>query len=191
LKKGRRSRQRYENERELALAAFGGEVPAEALEGWDIGPRPARSHFAVLLEAENAAVLRDFVEDRIVNEVEREDVDKVVYDGDPEKAFLGISAALRGALKKHYHEGALVALEEEITDFFRTSPTKEYVANDDLSSYERLLAHAVSKYHHLHSRSYDDGSGKRQLTVENPMAEKFNPMDPTLAKYLKIRSSKD
>jgi len=195
MKKGRRSRQRYENERELAYEAFGGEVPADVLEGWDIAPRPSRSHFSVLLEAENAAVLKDFVEDRMtVKAAAANDVEAAAPTADtrdPEKAFLGISVALRGALKKHYHEGALIALEQEITDFFRENPKEEYVADDHLSSYERLLAHAVSKYHHLQSRSYDVGTGKRKMTIENPLAEMFSPMDPYLAKYLKIRSNKN
>jgi len=202
LKKGRRSRQRYENERELAYEAFGcSEVPTEVLEGWDIMPRPSRSQFAVLLEAENANVLCDFIEDRIETVDSAPAVKATNYgtattedancNFDPEKSFLGISAALRGALKKHYHEGALMALEKEITNFFLENPRSEYVADDNLSSYERLLAHAASKYHNLQSKSFDIGSGRRKLTVENPLAEKFNPMDPTLAQYLKIRSNRD
>jgi len=201
LKKGRRSRQRYENERALAYEAFGcSEVPPEVLEGWDIMPRPSKSHFAVLLEADNVNVLLDFVEDKI--EAANFVAAKASKDGsanweddnynfDPEKAFLGISTALRGALKKHYHEGALMALEKDIIDFFRDNPKAAYVADDNLSSYERLLAHAASKYHHLQSRSFDDGSGRRKLSVENPLGEKFSPMNPTLAQYLRIRSNKD
>ena len=49
-------------------------------------------------------------------------------------------------------QGALDALEQEIMEFFKENPGDDFVA-DHLDSYERLLAHAASKYHQLQSRS--------------------------------------
>lgn len=196
LKKGRRTRQRCESERSLAVEVFGSaDIPEEALEGWDIA-NPGRSHFTTLLtESENAELLKDFVDGGC---------DANPEDGwqagcgkpplgcspeTPEEAFLSISTALRGALKKHYHEGALEALEEKVMSFFVENPSEDYVA-DHLDAYERLLVHAASKYHQLHSRSFDE-DGKRKIKIGNPLGTEFNPMDPSLSKYLKIRAVKN
>jgi len=196
LKKGRRSRQRCESERSLAVEVFGSaDIPEEALEGWDI-VNPSRSHFTALLtEAENANLLKEFIEGATVDQdpdgYERLPRGNRVlhHPEDPEEAFLSISTALRGALKKHYNEGALVALEEEIMAFFQDNPCQDYVA-DHLDGYERLLAHAASKYHQLQSRSFDE-DGKRKIKIGNPLRTEFQPIDPSLSKYLKIRAMRN
>lgn len=189
LKKGRRSRQRCEEERKMVYEVFGtSELPEDVMEGLDV-PNPSRSHFTTLLEVENASLLQDFVEDRVQTESSlqtRQQQQKEQDLNDPEAAFLGISAAQRGALRKHYHEGALEELERDIMEFFRTNPESEFIV-DNLSGYERLLAHAASKYHHLQSRSFDE-DGTRKLKIDNP-AGNFVPIDPSLSKYLRIRTA--
>ena len=101
--------------------------------------------------------------------------------------------------------------------FFVENPSEYYVA-DHLDAYERLLVHAASKYHQLHSRSklsnvYQvflailtsvktgssmwkcvlgfDEDGKRKIKIGNPLGTEFNPIDPSLSKYLKIRAVKN
>ena len=84
----------------------------------------------------------------------------------------------------------LEALENEIVDFFNENPDTEYISSE-LSSYERLLVHAASSYNQLYSRSFDK-NGKRILVVENRNKNKsFSPVDPSLSKYLQMRSRKE
>jgi len=84
----------------------------------------------------------------------------------------------------------LEALENQIIEFFKANPGTEYISSE-LSSYERLLVHAASSYNQLCSRSFDQ-NGKRILMIENRKKDKtFVPIDPTLTKYLKMRSRKD
>ena len=92
---------------------------------------------------------------------------------DPESAYLSICSNIRMAMKKHlplvgkiliffwritlgfiysYFQGMVESLEQDITNFFTEKPDSVYVA-DDLSSYERLLAHACCSYNSLTSRS--------------------------------------
>merc|ERR1711894_440456 len=61
---------------------------------------------------------------------------------EPEDAFMKIGFNLRQALKKHPPMGMLEGLEEKITDKFTTNPNSEFVC-EDLSSFERLLLHAL------------------------------------------------
>ena len=82
----------------------------------------------------------------------------------------------------------LEALESEITDFFIANPNSKYIASN-LTSYERLLAHATSSYNKLYSRSFDK-NGRRMFMVQNcNKYKKFKPVNPSLSKYLRIRSS--
>ena len=100
--------------------------------------------------------------------------------------------------------------------FFVENPSEDFVA-DHLDAYERLLVHAASKYHQLHSRSKlpnqvyvailtslksqvhqcgncvlgFDEDGKRKIKIGNPLGTEFNPIDPSLSKYLKIRAVKN
>ena len=71
----------------------------------------SRSHFTTLLtESENAELLKDFVDggcDANPQDVYQAGCGKPPLGCSPEtpeEAFLSISTALRGALKKHYHE---------------------------------------------------------------------------------------
>lgn len=49
-------------------------------------------------------------------------------------------------------KGMLDGVESQIRTFFSANPRAEFVSSD-MSSYERLLAHAASKYNRLISRS--------------------------------------
>merc|ERR1712109_26886 len=136
-----------------------------------------------------AAQKRDWRNSRLrqnsVNEDDSSNEDK----NDPEEAFLSISQNLRQAFKKHLPLGMLEALESEIVEFFMENPNTDYISSE-LSSYERLLIHAASSYNRLYSRSYDD-NGRRILLVENRnKGKEFNPIDPSLTKYLQIRNGK-
>ncbi len=98
------------------------------------------------------------------------------------------------------------SLEQDITNFFTEKPDSVYVA-DDLSSYERLLAHACCSYNSLTSRSKkinqlplramlyqlctgfdDDNCRRRKLRVENPFS-RFHPTTPRLSVYLQERQA--
>merc|ERR1719312_751212 len=93
-----------------------------------------------------------------------------------ENAFLRISYRLRCALKKNVPLGMLRGIEETINQTFEKDPVTEYVC--EMSSFERLLVHALSAYNSLNSYSFDCG-GKRLVKVENPKS-KFFKKDPTL-----------
>ena len=102
LKKGRKSRRRYESERSL-MAEF--DLDPEDLDSVDLSPE-TRSHFRTLFEQENRQLLNKFMEGG--------DDEEVVDDRDidafrarrqspamsPEEAYLRIGSNLRSALKK-------------------------------------------------------------------------------------------
>ena len=71
---------------------------------------------------------------------------------EPEEAFLKIGFNMRQALKKHPPMGMLEGIEEKITETFTTNPNSEFVA-EDMSSFERLLLHALCSYNSLNSYS--------------------------------------
>jgi hypothetical protein len=69
-----------------------------------------------------------------------------------EEAFRNIKTGLRNVLKKNRVPlGMLEFLENQVVDFFSKIPCGTYTSSS-LSSYERLLLHAVSQYHCLISR---------------------------------------
>jgi len=209
LKKGRRSVHRYMEEKNLFQNYLADETNEDCPEGWDVGYHESKSYFTFLLDEDNDKLLNDFVEDsdnvemmvkaaqkrdwknsRLRQNSVNDDDDSSNEDiCDPEEAFLSISQNLRQAFKKHLPLGMLEALESEIVEFFIENPDTEYVSSD-LSSYERLLVHAASSYNKLYSRSYDE-NGRRILLVENRNKRKtFNPIDPSLTKYLQLRQGK-
>ena len=71
---------------------------------------------------------------------------------EPEEAFMKIGFNLRQALKKHPPMGMLEGIEEKITETFIINPNSEFVA-EDMSSFERLLLHALCAYNALNSYS--------------------------------------
>ena len=103
---------------------------------------------------------------------------------EPEDAFMNINFGLRQALKKRPPMGMLEDLEESISERFVSNPQTEYVC-EDLSSFERLLVHAICAYNSLNSHSFDF-AGRRLLRVENPFSTFFK-RNPGLTSYLVMR----
>lgn len=209
LKKGRRSRNRFENERALFAATIGDDFdPDEAFGGRDIATLrdEARSRFRTLFEDCNRHILEKFIdgalglegeeEEEVAREkkegirqqrnVDDDDDDAAAFD--PEEAYLKINANLRTAFKKQHQLplGMVEFLECEIRSFFSANPSADSFTFTGLSSYERLLAHACSAYNALQSTSSDAPAG-RMLRVENPSGAKFVPSDPSLAAFLRRR----
>lgn len=209
LKKGRRSMHRYMEEKHLFQSYLGDDFNVDDNpEGWDIGHRDSRSYFTSLL-TENEMLLNEFIDNSEKVEamiktatrqhcknkrLRKQSLNDDCYnfsedENDPEEAFLSIGQNLRQAFKKHLPLGMLEALENEIVEYFRENPGTEYISSE-LSSYERLLVHAASSYNKLDSRSFDK-NGKRILVIHNRNQKKsFCPVDPSLSKYLTIRSRK-
>lgn len=211
LKRGRRSMHRYMEEKHLFQSNLEDDFNIDdSPEGWDIGYPESRSHFTSLLTANNEMLLNEFVNNsekveamikkatrehwknsRLRKESLNDDCHNSSTEdvNDPEEAFLSIGQNLRHVFKKHLPLGMLEALENEIIECFRENPGTEYISSE-LSSYERLLVHAASSYNKLYSRSFDK-NGKRTLMVQNRNKKNsFSPVDPSLSKYLEIRSRK-
>ena len=55
-------------------------------------------------------------------------------------------------------------LEEQLTARFSSNPQSEFVA-EDLSSFERLLVHALASYNSLNSHSFDFAVGFPTIIV--------------------------
>eukprot|EP00088_Acartia_fossae_P002833 TRINITY_DN11181_c0_g2_i2.p1 TRINITY_DN11181_c0_g2~~TRINITY_DN11181_c0_g2_i2.p1 ORF type:complete len:267 (-),score=86.30 TRINITY_DN11181_c0_g2_i2:206-1006(-) len=193
MKKGRRSKQRFENER-LLMTMYG--VDSEDYEpGRDMG-KEYNSYFSDMLE--NHGALDDFLNQEegkyftIQEEGEEEDFDFLedIEDNSKEEkvqaedAFLRIGWRMRQALKRNVPFGMLRGIEESINENFCKDPESQYVC--ELSSFERLLVHALSAYYSLNSYSYDM-NGKRVVKVENPR-KTFNKKDPGLTDYLLLRN---
>jgi len=188
MKQGRRTKQRLENEKML-MSMYG--IDEEDLMGTDVSPQ-TRSYFMDLVSGENEELLEQFInnqeqkyfsEQRITRRAARVEEDNF----EPEDAFMKIGFNLRQALKKHPPMGMLEGLEEKITDKFTTNPNSEFVC-EDLSSFERLLLHALCAYNSLNSHSFDF-AGKRLVRVENPHRSFFR-RNPGLCSYLLERMNK-
>jgi len=186
LKQGRRSKQRCENER--MLMAMYGIDSEEAVTGSDI-QQETRSYFVELLEADNQQLLDKFLnnqEEKFFNE-EKETFKKKVHtitsadEFKADEAFMKIGFNMRAAMKKNLPLGMLQGIEQNINESFMEDPHFDYVA-EDLSSFERLLLHALCAYNDLNSHSYDC-NGKRKVKVANPYPI-FYKKDPSLCQYL-------
>ncbi|XP_040579556.1 R3H domain-containing protein 4 [Lepeophtheirus salmonis] len=182
LKKGRRSRHRFENEKLLTTN--------EEQLIWDVVDRSPNSPKFSSLDDETLSLFCYGEFENYNEDVQRKPKNKVSYepeDFDPEVAYLNIGCNLRTALKKNLPMGMLAGLESEIIDFFTKNPQSSYIA-EELSSYERLLAHACSSYHCLYSYSFNE-SGRRKLKIANPNQIFYKP-DPSLSSYLQERFHK-
>jgi len=188
LKQGRRTKQRCENEKML-MSMYGIEEDQEVT-GVDI-PKETKSYFLDLMNMENEELLDQFInneEPKYFNKVRIRKARKMNEDDfEPEAAFMKIGFNMRQALKKHPPMGMLEGIEEKVTETFIKNPHSEFIA-DDMSSFERLLLHALCAYNALNSYSFDFG-GKRVVRVENPHSTFFEK-DPTLCSYLATRFSK-
>jgi len=186
-KQGRRTQQRCDNEK-LLMAMYG----VDSEDGEDI-PQVGRSYFQDLLHGENEQLLEQFINNEeprfySTQKINRKMRPESEEEFDPEVSFLKIGSGMRQALKKHLPLGMLEGLENKVTETFLINPNTEYVA-DSLSSFERLLLHAICSYNSLNSHSFDFG-GKRLVRVENPFG-KFFQRDPSLCQYLAVRGNGD
>lgn len=104
-----------------------------------------------------------------------------------EQAFSNIKTGLRNVLKKNRVPlGMLEFLENQVVDFFSKMPCGTYTSSS-LSSYERLLLHAVSQYHCLNSFSFDSAKENLRLVkVSNPY-EVYQMPAVLLGQYLEDR----
>jgi len=189
LKQGRRTKQRCENEK-LLMTMYG--LEAEDINGEDIA-QETRSYFLDLMSMDNEELLEQFInneEPRYFNKEKFSRKNKKITEEnfEPEDAFLKIGFNMRQALKKHPPMGMLEGIEGKITETFVTNPNSEFVA-EDMSSFERLLLHALCAYNALNSYSFDFG-GKRIVRVENPYS-KFFLKNPSLCEYLGRRIPRD
>eukprot|EP00092_Neocalanus_flemingeri_P008094 GFUD01008734.1.p1 GENE.GFUD01008734.1~~GFUD01008734.1.p1 ORF type:complete len:257 (+),score=82.78 GFUD01008734.1:83-853(+) len=185
LKQGRRTKQRCENEK-LLMTMYG--LDEEDITGQDIA-QETRSYFLDLMSMENEELLDQFINNEEPRYFSKEKITrkakKITEDNfEPEDAFMKIGFNLRQALKKHPPMGMLEGIEEKINGTFITNPNSEFVA-EDLSSFERLLLHALCAYNALNSYSFDFG-GKRIVRVENPYST-FFLKNPSLVHYLNMR----
>ncbi|KAJ9583385.1 hypothetical protein L9F63_022251 [Diploptera punctata] len=105
-----------------------------------------------------------------------------------DEAFMNIKTGLRNVLKKNRVPlGMLEFLENQIVEFFSNMPHGTYISSACLSSYERLLLHAVSQYHRLISNSFDcEKEHVRLVKVFNPYKLYKSP-EILLGKYLEDR----
>ena len=174
----------------MLLSMYG--IDEEDVVTADIGHQ-SRSYFMDIMDSEDSELLDQFINNEEPRYYSRQrltrqqrnktqDVDQDSFQ--PEDAFMKIGFSLRQALKKHPPMGMLENLEEKINERFVSNPQTEYVC-DDLSSFERLLVHAVCAYNSLNSHSFDF-AGKRLLRVENPHTSFFK-RDPGLSAYLATR----
>lgn len=105
-----------------------------------------------------------------------------------EDAFRNMDRNLRSFLRKgKVPLGFLSYLEERVTSFFLDNPLEIFVS-ESMSSYERLMLHAISQYHQLLSHSVDanDASQGRFVKVVNPHQD-FRVPALLLGDYLGVR----
>jgi len=189
MKQGRRTKQRCENEKML-MTMYG--LEAEDTMGEDI-PKETKSYFLDLMSMENGELLDQFINNEEPRYFSKEKISRKAKklteeNFEPEEAFLKIGFNMRQALKKHPPMGMLEGIEEKITETFINNPNSEFVA-EDMSSFERLLLHALCSYNALNSYSFDFG-GKRIVRVENPYST-FFLKNPSLCAYLRWRLPRD
>lgn len=185
LKQGRRTKQRCENEKML-MTMYG--IEEEDIMGNDIA-QETKSYFLDLMSMENEELLDQFINNEEPRYFNKEKITRKVKtvtadNFEPEEAFMKIGFNMRQALKKHPPMGMLEGIEEKITETFIINPNSEFVA-EDMSSFERLLLHALCAYNALNSYSFDFG-GKRIVRVENPYST-FFLKNPGLCTYLSSR----
>jgi len=189
MKQGRRTKQRCENEKML-MTMYG--IDAEDAMGEDIA-QETKSYFLDLMNMENDVLLDQFINNEEPRYFSKEKITRKVKkvtaeNFEPEEAFLKIGFNMRQALKKHPPMGMLEGIEDKINETFTTNANSEFVA-EDMSSFERLLLHALCAYNSLNSHSFDFG-GKRIVRVENPYAT-FFLKTPGLCSYLRSRFQRE
>ncbi|KAG1668400.1 R3H domain-containing protein 4 [Nymphon striatum] len=104
----------------------------------------------------------------------------------PVSCFYKIDKDLRNLLKRRVSIGLVEDLEETIISFFTKFPTASYDCHLT-DSFSRLMLHAISQYHNLHCKSYDQ-QGARRTQVKNKCDEWVSSqisMSTFLKKYFK------
>ncbi|KAK4296721.1 hypothetical protein Pmani_030799 [Petrolisthes manimaculis] len=100
-----------------------------------------------------------------------------------EQRFSSLEPSLQAVFRKRSVPlGMMSSLEEEIVDVFSSDPLAVYITQV-LSSYERLLLHAICRYNFLSSKS-STIAGKRRTKVENEKKCFHAPKMP-LSRYVK------
>lgn len=80
-------------------------------------------------------------------------------------AFSKISCKLRHFLsRKHVPKGDLSKIEEDLIEFFVTTPNSIYTANLPCS-FQRMLTHAVSQYLDLEAKTFNHTQGTKEIRV--------------------------
>ncbi|KAK3920458.1 R3H domain-containing protein 4 [Frankliniella fusca] len=105
-----------------------------------------------------------------------------------EDAFQNIDVSLRTVLRKSKVPLGLVSyMEENLTAFFLEHPLEIFIS-ENLTSFERLLLHAISQYNQLFSHSFDaaDDSNGRYVKVVNPHQD-FRLPTLSLGDFLSVR----
>ncbi|CAE1153727.1 unnamed protein product [Acanthosepion pharaonis] len=99
-----------------------------------------------------------------------------------EECYQRLDRRLRSTLKRrHFPQGLLMSIEEELVTFFQEWPTAIYISQL-ANSFERMLLHAICQYLDLKSKSFDD-EGTRRTEVENNK-DYFNPPNVLLSQYI-------
>lgn len=99
-----------------------------------------------------------------------------------EECYQRLDRRLRSTLKRrHFPQGLLMSIEEELVTFFQEWPTAIYISQL-ANSFERMLLHAICQYLDLKSKSFDN-EGTRRTEVENNK-EYFKPPNVLLSQYI-------
>lgn len=99
-----------------------------------------------------------------------------------EECYQRLDRRLRSTLKRrHFPQGLLMSIEEELVTFFQEWPNAIYISQL-ANSFERMLLHAICQYLDLKSKSFDN-EGTRRTEVENNK-EYFKPPNVLLSQYI-------
>lgn len=191
---GKKQSRRHDNALLLETLVEESEVQEITLKDLMQNPSPG---FSRLFEGDNMEKWYDFMESS-------EEVQKKIIDHGPKKRscssdpaqdaagkeFQRIKSGVRNLLKRsHVPVGMLTFLETEIVNFFTKSPQSVYISGI-LSSFERLLLHAISQYHQLCSFSRTDESSRtRHVHVWNDN-DGYTIPKMLLSEYLESREQK-
>jgi len=87
--------------------------------------------------------------------------------------------------KRHFPMGILMHLENEILEFFSTSPKETYVVERQCS-FDRLILHAITHFNVLFSQSFTKDGNRRETRVRNLCAD-FQPPIVSLPDYIQMK----
>ncbi|XP_049804598.1 R3H domain-containing protein 4-like isoform X2 [Schistocerca nitens] len=191
---GKKQSRRHDNAMLLETLVEESEIQEITLQDLMQNPSPG---FSRLFEDDNMEKWYEFMESS-------EEVQKKIIEHSPKKRsspfnssqnsagkeFQRIKSGVRNVLKRsHVPVGMLTYLETEVVNFFSKSPQSVYISGI-LSSFERLLLHAISQYHQLCSFSRtDESSHTRHVHVWNDN-DGYTIPKMLLSEYLESREQK-